>query len=86
MSPLARTQSLKHWYKGVYFRMYDPGPSNLTTFLGLCSPGDYRQPIESPTRIPTFNSTEKATKFTIYDQTLRLWQKGVTFDEIYSFH
>ena len=27
-------------------------PSNSTTFLGLCSPGDYRQSIESPMGVP----------------------------------
>ena len=32
-----------HWYTGVYLRIYDPGPSNPTTFLELCSFGDYRQ-------------------------------------------
>ena len=31
----------------VYLRIFDPGPSNPTTFLGLCSLGDYRQSIVS---------------------------------------
>ena len=66
-----------HWafiYQ-VYFRIYDSGPSNPTTFLGLCYLGDYRQHIESPTVVPTFNSTEKALKFTIYYHILGLRQK-----------
>ena len=37
----------EHWYTGVYHRIFDPGPSNPTTFLGLCFPGDYRQSIVS---------------------------------------
>ena len=55
------------------------GPSNPTSFLGLCSPGDYRQSIESPMGIPTFNSTEKALTFTIYDCILRIWPKKVCY-------
>ena len=35
--------SLGHWYTGVYLRIFDPGPSNPTTFLRFCSPGNYRQ-------------------------------------------
>ena len=38
-------------------------------------PGDYRQSIESPMGVPTFNSTEKALTFTIYDCILRIWPK-----------
>ena len=30
--------SLWHLYTRVYLWIYDPGPSILTTFLGLCSP------------------------------------------------
>ena len=63
---------LGHWYTGVYLRIFDPDPSNPTTFLGLCSLDDYRQSIESPMGILTFNSTEKALKFTIYYCILRL--------------
>ena len=48
--------SFGHCYTGYIF---DPGPSNPTTFLGLCSPCDYRQSIESPMGVPTFNSIEK---------------------------
>ena len=44
--------SLGHWYTRVYLRIFDPGPSNPTTFLGLCSPGDYRQSTESPMSVP----------------------------------
>ena len=36
--------------------------------------------------VPTFDSTEKALKFTIYYYILRLWQKSVLFDDIYPFH
>ena len=71
--------SLGHWYTGVYLRIFDPGPSNPTTFLGLCSPGDYRQSIESPMGIPTFNSTEKALTFIIYDCSLRIRSKKVCY-------
>ena len=60
-------------YRGI--RFFDPVPSNPTTFLGLCSPGDYRQSIESPMGVPTFNSTEKALTFTIYDCILRIRPK-----------
>ena len=35
--------------------------------------------------VNTFNSTEIALKFIIYDCILRLRQKGVIFDEIYPF-
>ena len=35
--------------------------------------------------LPAFNSTEKAYIFIIYDYILRLWQKGVSFYEIYPF-
>ena len=34
-------------YTRVYLWIFDPGPSNPTTFLGLCFPGDYRQSIVS---------------------------------------
>ena len=44
----SRPEQSHHWYAGVYLRIFDPGPSIHTTFLGLCSPGDYRQSIESP--------------------------------------
>ena len=64
LSPLAWSPSLGHWH--------DPGPSNQTNFLRLCSSNDYRQSIESPVGVFTFNSTEKALKFTIYDYILRL--------------
>ena len=77
----------RHWalvYR-VYLRIYDPGPSNPTIFLGLCSPSDYRQPIEFPMGILAFNLTEKVLIFTIYDYISRLEQKSVIFDEIYSF-
>ena len=67
--------SLGHWYAGVYLLIFDPGPSNPTTFLGLCFPGDYRQSIESPMGVPTFSSTEKALIFTIYDCILRIQSK-----------
>ena len=71
--------SLWHWYTVVYLRIFDPGPSNLTTFLGLYPPGDYRQSIESQMGVHTFNSTEKVLKFTICDCILRLWQKRCDF-------
>ena len=61
--------SLGHWYTGIYLRIFDPGPNNPTTFLGLFSPGDYRQSMESAMGVPIFNSTEKTLTFTIYDCT-----------------
>ena len=71
--------SLGHWYTGVYLWIFIPGTSNPTTFLGLWIPGDYRQSIESSMCIPTFNSTEKALKFNIYDCILRLRPKKVWY-------
>ena len=71
--------SLGNWYTEVYLRIFDPGPSDPTTFLGLCSPGDYMQSIESSVGVPTFNSTEKAHTFTIYDCILRIRPKKVCY-------
>ena len=71
--------SLGQWYTVVYLRIFDPGPSNPTTFLGLCSPGDYRQSIESPMGVSTFNCTEKSLTFTIYDCILRIRSKKVCY-------
>ena len=71
--------SLGHRYTGVYLRIFDPGPSNPSTFLGFCSPGDYRQSIQSPIGVPTFNSTENALTFTIYDCILRIWPPKVFY-------
>ena len=65
---------LPWWLKAVY-RVSNRHP---TTFLGLCSPGDYRQPIESP-------MGEKLLKFTIYDCILRLQQKRCDVWRIYPF-
>ena len=70
-----------HWalvYR-IYIRIFDPGPSNPTIFLGLCSPGDYKQSIESPMGVPIFNSTEKSFTFTIYDCILRIRPKKVCY-------
>ena len=57
-----------------------PSPSNLTTFLGLCSPDDYRQSIESPMGVPPL------TRFTSLLMII-FWNYGNTaiFDEIYPF-
>ena len=71
--------SFGHWYTEVYLRIFDPGPSNSTTFLGICSPGDYRQSIESPMGLHTFNSTEESLTFTIYDCILRIRPKKVCY-------
>ena len=71
--------SLGNWYIGVYLRIFDSGPSNPTTFLGLCSPGDYRQSIESPMGVPPFNFTEQALTFTVYDCILRIRPKKVCY-------
>ena len=74
-----------HWdigipgYTGVYLQIFDPDPSNPTTFLGLCSPGNYRQFLEFPMGVPTFNSTEKALTFTIYDCILRIRPKKACY-------
>ena len=73
--------SLGHWYTGVYLRIFDPGPSNPTTFLGLCSPGDYRQSIVSNGR-PHLQLYRKSD----YIHYLRLYskntaKKGGLFDE-----
>ena len=71
--------SLGHWYTGVYLRIFDLGLSNPTTFLGLCSSGDYRQSKESPMDVPTFNSTEKSLTFTIYDCIPRIRPKNMCY-------
>ena len=68
-----------HWGIGILGYIFDPGPRNPTTFLWLCSPGDYRQSIESPMGVQTFNCTEKALTFTIYDCILRIRQKSMLF-------
>ena len=44
---------------------------------GALLPSEYRQSIESPMDVPTFNSTENALKFIVYNYILRLWQKKV---------
>ena len=59
-----------HWYTGVYIQIYDPGLSN-PTFLGFCSPRDYRQSLQSSMGVLTFNSTE--------DCILRLWRNEVWY-------
>ena len=43
------------------------------------APQDYRQSIESPMGVPTFNSTEKALIFTIYDCILRIRPKKMCY-------
>ena len=68
----------------VYLRIFDPGPSNSTTFLRLSFFGDYRQYIESPMGVPTFNFTKKALTFTIYDCILRIRSKKVCYMTIVS--
>ena len=82
--PLTRTPSLEHCYTRAYLRIFDPGSSNPTTFLRLCSFDDHRQSIISNGR-PHLQLYRKALRFTIYDHVLRLLQKGVLFDEIYPF-
>ena len=59
--------SMGHWYIGVCLRFYyDLGPSNPTTFLGLCTSGDYRQWIESLVGVSTFNYSTQVHWFGIY--------------------
>ena len=67
-----------HWGMGI------PGiPSDLRSRPeqshhlpgALLPPGDYGQSIESPMGVPTFNSTENALTFTIYDCILRIRPK-----------
>ena len=64
-----------HWVIGIPGYTFE---SSILTraipplLLGLCSPGDYRQSLKSLMDVPTFNSTDKALKFTIYDYILRL--------------
>ena len=75
-SPLGHpAPSLSHWYTGLYLQIFDPGPSNPTTFLELCSLVEHRQSIESPMGVLSFNSTEKAHTLTIYDYILRILLK-----------
>ena len=78
LSPQAPSTIIGSLVYRVYLRIFDPGPSNPTIFLGLCSAGEYGQSIESPMGVPTFNSTEKVLKFTIYDCILKITaKKGV---------
>ena len=73
--------SLGHWYTRVYLRIFDPGPSNLTNFLGLCSPGDYRQSIVSNGR-PHLQLNRKVAYIhylCLYSENTA--KKGVLFDE-----
>ena len=73
-------QSLGHWYTGVYLRIFDSGPSNPTTFLGLCSPGDYRQSIQSPMGVPIFYRKGAYIHYLwLYSENTA--KKGVLFDE-----
>ena len=74
--------SLWHWYAEVYLRIFESCPSNPTTFLGLCSPSDFRQSMESPMGVTTFKSTEKAHTSTTYDCILRIWQKRCVISSI----
>ena len=75
-----------HWYAGVNLRIFDPRPSNPTSFPGLCSPGDYRQTIESPVGVQTLNSTEKALTITIYDCIRRIRPRKVCYLTKANFH
>ena len=50
LSPLERTPSLDIGISGYTFRIYDPGPSNLTIFLGHCFLGDDSQSRPSNNR------------------------------------
>ena len=50
-------------------------PEQSPTFLGLCSPDDYSQSIESSMGVPTFNCKEEVHKFTMNDYILRLRKK-----------
>ena len=71
-----------HWGFGIpgyTFGSSIQARANPTTFLGFCSPGDYRQYIESPMGASTFNSTEKSLTFTIYDCILRIRPKRVCY-------
>ena len=56
-----------HFCRGVYLRMFNPGTSNPSTFLELCSPVDNRQCIKSPMGVAKINSTEKALTLTLCD-------------------
>ena len=71
--------SLLHWCAGVYHLIFDQGRSNPIIFLELCLLGDYRQSVESPMGVPTFNSTEMAHTFTIYVCVLRFRSKKLLF-------
>ena len=83
---LSGTQRI-HWGIGVPGILSDfrSSPSSPTTFLGLCSLGDYRQCIESPLIGPAFNSTEIGLTFTIYDCVLTLRSKKVLFYLSFTF-
>ena len=74
--------SLGHWYTGVYFQIFDPGPSNPNTFLGLCSPGDYRQSIESPMGVPPSTLQKRSLHLlfiSVYDCILRIRPKKMCY-------
>ena len=65
--------------------MFNPGTSNPSTLLGLCSPVDDRQCIKSPMSVAKINSTEKALSLTICDCILRFRSKKVVFYVNFSF-
>ena len=83
--PQAPSPSTGHWYDMLYLRIFDPGPINPTTFLGLCSPSDYWQSMESQIGVPTFNCTETALASTIYDSFLTLRHKKALLYPSYTF-
>ena len=66
-----------HWGIGIMIIPSDLQyrPEQSHHLPGSAPLGDYRQSIETPMGVPTFNSIEKMLKFTIYDYILRLRQK-----------
>ena len=66
-----------HWalvYRGIPSDLRSR-PEKSRHLPGLCFPDDYRQPIEFPTDVPAFNSTENTLIFTIYYYIFRLLEK-----------
>ena len=80
-SPSQRRPLFGQWCIVIYLRIIDPGQSNRTTFLGSASMVTTGSQ-QFPTGVLTFNSTEKALRFTIYRYILRLPKKCAIFDEI----
>ena len=72
--PSGMNTVIGHWYTSVYLRIYDPSPSNPTTFPSSAVQVTIGNPL-FPVGVRAFNFTEKALIFAICDYIFRLRQK-----------